>query len=93
MFCAGMVGDQPKSGVLTSVNYPGQYANYLESRKIIQVAEGKAIRFAWTNFNTESGYDYVKIMDADGTLLTPDEISGSNLPPPGTSGHRWEGYP
>ena len=51
-----MVGDEessPKSGVLTSPNYPERYPSNHHSTKTIQVAEGKTIRFAFTSFSTE----------------------------------------
>ena len=68
----GMVGDEkPKSGVLTSPNYPERYTYDLDSNHMIKVAEDKTIRFEWTNFNTEPEYDYVEIIDEDGTNLTP----------------------
>merc|ERR1719430_1254475 len=51
---------------------------------MIHVAEDKTIRFVWTNFKTEPDYDYVQIVDKDGTELTP-KLSGSSIPPPGTS--------
>ena len=79
-----MVGDEesmPKSGVLTSPNYPELYPNHLDSTQTVQVAEGKTIRFDWTNFNTEPEYDYFQIVDGDGTDLTP-KISGNGLHPP-----------
>ena len=87
-----MVGDEKlTSGILTSPNYPERYTSDLDSNHMIQVAEGKTIRFEWTNFNTEPEYDYVQIVDGDGTELFPSRwylttrYSGTRLPPPGTS--------
>ena len=77
-----MVGDEegsPKSGVLTSPNYPERYFSNHHSTKTIQVAEGKTIRFAFTSFSTEDELDYVQIKDEDGTDLT-GQMSGSRLP-------------
>ena len=77
-----MVGDEessPKSGVLTSPNYPERYPSNHHSTKTIQVAEGKTIRFAFTSFSTEDELDYVQIKDEDGTDLT-GQMSGSRLP-------------
>ena len=83
-----MVGDEesmPKSGVLTSPDYPELYPNNHDSTQTIQVAEGKTIRWSWTHFDTESSrYDYVQIVDEDGTDLTP-KYWGSSLPLPSTS--------
>ena len=82
-----MVGEEerrPKSGFLTSPNYPERYPNSHDSTQTIQVAEGKAIRWTWTNFYTEPEYDYVQIVDEDGTDLTPKHW-GSSIPPPSTS--------
>ena len=84
----GMVGDEEslvKSGVLTSPNYPEGYPNNHDSTQTVQVAEGKTIRYVWTNFQTEvRQYDYVEIVDEDGTILVSRK-GGSSLPSPGTS--------
>ena len=76
---SGMVGDEgsmPESGILESPNYPHHYPNDHDSTQTVQVAEGKTIRYVWTNIETEgwSGgpggpYDYVDIVDEDGTIL------------------------
>jgi len=91
----GMVGDEesmPKSGVLTSPNYPNSYPNDHDSTQTIEVAEGKTIRYVWTNFQIEGSgpggpYDYVEIVDGpveNGNFLM-FRTYGSSLPPPGTS--------
>jgi len=74
----GMVDDEslPKSGVLTSPNYPERYPNSHDSTQTIEVAEGKTIHFTITNFNTEPEYDYVEIIDEDGTNVTPPSSGG-----------------
>jgi len=84
----GMVGAEesmPKSGVLMSPNYPSRYPSNHDSTQIVEVAEGKYIRFEFTNFNTEPEYDWVQVVDPSGTHLTPVEdggkIWGSSLPP------------
>ena len=65
-------GSMPKSGVLYSPYYTSDiYPNSHDSTQTIQVAEGKTISFTFTNFNTEPEYDYVEIIDEDGTNLTP----------------------
>jgi len=91
----GMVGDEEsmlKSGVLTSPNYPNDYPNNHDSTQTVVVAEGKTIRYVWTNFRTEGWnggpggpWDYVEILDEDGTSLMSKTYGGSSLPSPGTS--------
>ena len=86
-FSTGIVGDEesrPKSGVLKSPNYPSRYPSNHDSTQTIEVAEGKRIRFGFTNLNTEPAYDYVQVVDEDGSELTP-KITGSDRrrPPPG----------
>ena len=74
---------------MTSPGYPKYYPNSDTRQSVnsqtIQVAEGKTIRFSFTDFTTEpaSVYenDYVQFLDADGTNLTPklfghDRLSG-----------------
>merc|ERR1712130_268862 len=89
----GMVGDEediPKSGVLKSPNYPNSYPNDHDSTQTVEVEEGKIIFYVWTNFHTEGSnrpsgpYDYVEIVDEDGTSLMT-KTGGSDLPPPGSS--------
>ena len=89
-----MVGDEesfPKSGILTSPKYPKRYPNAHDSTQTIQVAEGKKIRWTWTNFYTEPENDFVQIVDEDGTDLTPKHSGNfpnqavGNFPPPSTS--------
>ena len=80
-----MVGDResaPKSGVLTSPNYPHLYPSNHVSTQIIAVREGRTIRLRWTNFNTEQEYDNIQI--TDGLRLLP-QLLGSSLPPPWNS--------
>ena len=72
-------GSVPERGVLTSPNYPDLYPNNHDSTQTIQVAEGKTINFTITNFNTEPEFDYVQILDEDGTNLMP--VSRSTLNP------------
>ena len=62
----------PKSGFLTSPNYPERYPNSHDSTQTIEVAEGKTIRFSFTYFDTEREYDYVRILDSNENNLTPE---------------------
>merc|ERR1712222_194561 len=84
----GIVGDEeskPKSGVLMSPNCPQRYPSNHDSMQIVEVAEGKHIRFEFTNFNTEPEYDWVQVVDPSGTHLSEFEeggkIWGSSIPP------------
>ena len=88
-----MVGDEgseeslPKSGVLKSPNYLNSYPNDHDSTQTVEVAEGKTIRYVWTDFQTEGGscsYDWVEIVDEDGASLR-SRMCGNSLPSPGTS--------
>ena len=79
------------SGVLTSPNYPDRYPNSHDSTQTVEVAEGKTIPYVWTNIETEgwSGgpggpYDYVDIVDEDGTILLSKRYC-NGLPSPGAS--------
>jgi len=80
-----IVGDEesrPKSGVLMSPYYPSRYPEHYDSTQTVQVPEGKRIRFGFTNFDVEPKYDYVQVVDEDGSELTP-KLWGSSLPPTG----------
>ena len=68
----------PKSGVLTSPNYPSRYPNSHVSTQTIKVAEGKTIRVYWTSFSTEVEHDYIRIVDGE---ETGRRMSGNDLPP------------
>ena len=75
-----MVGDEesmPKSGVLTSPNYPESYPNNHDSTQTIEVAEGKTIQLSWTSFNTERKYDYVTVVNEDVAEVV---LTGYDLP-------------
>ena len=65
-----------------SPNYPSNYPSNHDSTQTIEVAEGKTIHFAWKSFDTEPEHDYVRIVDGDGTILSP-QIWGPGLPSPG----------
>ena len=55
------------SGVLTSLNFPEKYFNYLDIVQKIQVPEGNTIWIRFTDFDCEREYDTVTITDNDGT--------------------------
>jgi len=62
---------------LTSPNFPQSYPSSHDSTQAIRVAEGKTIQIRFTDFDTESEYDYVEINDGDGTSLLSPRESGS----------------
>ena len=59
----------PTSGHLTSPNFPANYPNKLHERKTIKVAKGNVINIHFTDLDLERPYDYVDIIDGDGTFL------------------------
>ena len=82
-----MVGESgPKSGVLYSPWFTSSiYPNSHDSTQTIEVAEGKTIRFKFTDFNTEPEYDYVWIMDGNGAEIMPRTWGRNELEKWGTS--------
>ena len=59
----------PTSGHLTSPNFPANYPLELHERKTIEVAKGNVIKIHFTDLDVERPYDYVDIIDGDGTFL------------------------
>ena len=73
------------TGVVTSPNYPCNYPKNLNRTTTITAKEGMVVELDFTDFNTESGYDFggddtLTILDNDGTVLS-QERSGDCLPP------------
>ena len=61
-----MVGEEfvsPKSGVLTSPNFPHFYPKHVNSTETIQVREGSVIKLEFRHFRTESSQDYLWITE------------------------------
>jgi len=71
------------SGTVTSPNFPNNYPNNFSRTYCIQPASGQATTLTFTAFNTESGFDFVRIRNAAGAQLS--NTSGTTLPPPATS--------
>jgi Zn-dependent metalloprotease/subtilisin-like proprotein convertase family protein len=71
------------SGTLASPNYPNDYPNGVDTTWCIQPLSGNAATLTFTAFNTESGYDFVEIRDAEGAVLS--NTSGTTAPPDATS--------
>jgi vibriolysin len=90
VFCDGSV--QPiqcdetltaESGTVTSPNFPANYPDNHRRTTCIQPASGGAATLTFTAFNTEPGFDFVRIRDANGAQLS--NTSGATPPPPATS--------
>ena len=74
-------------GVVTSPNYPLHYPNNIEKLMKIQVESGKILRLEFTFFEVVGelqskcqNFDFVKIIDGDGTTLM-DKSCGSSSDP------------
>merc|ERR1712137_917429 len=76
----GKVMPQPR-GVITSPNYPSNYPNLMSYWWSATTSGGLVWRVTFTDFETEQGYDVVRIYDGPSAssplLLT---ASGSGLP-------------
>ena len=73
---------------IQSPNYPNNYDDYTDETFHRSVEEGSLILITFTDFHLEShqscGFDWVKIVDGDGTVLL-DKSCGSDKPDPITS--------
>ncbi|MCS7189561.1 MAG: T9SS type A sorting domain-containing protein [Bacteroidia bacterium] len=71
------------SGTITDGSGANNYQNQLDCRWVLQPGSGVGIRIEFTQFDTESGYDFVRIYD--GPFVNSDYLvrsfSGSSLPP------------
>jgi Zn-dependent metalloprotease/subtilisin-like proprotein convertase family protein len=72
-----------ESGTLTSPNYPNPYPDNFSHIWCIQPASGQPATLHFDAFNTESGYDFVTIKDANGAVLST--TSGTTAPADSTS--------
>ena len=72
-----------ESGTLTSPNYPNPYPDNFSHIWCIQPASGQPATLHFDAFNTESGYDFVTIKDANSQVLST--TSGTTAPPDATS--------
>ena len=70
------------TGVVTSPNYPDNYPIDIYRTETIQVEEGLTLLLQFTAFNMEPhsncGFDYLKIMDGDGTILMEKSCGSSD---------------
>ena len=90
--CTG--GDCPSSttGTVKSPNYPDNYPDHEDLSIPIEVTSGSTIELSFTTLDIEPeascGYDYVKILDSDGTTELA-KLCGDSLPSPlKSSGHK-----
>ena len=70
------------SGSITDNSGPSSYFNNMTCSKLIQPVDGEPITLTFTAFNTEAGYDYVRVYNGS-TTSSPlfGTFSGSSLPP------------
>ena len=81
IICDETITDE--NGTLSSPNYPNPYPDNFSHIWCIQPASGQPATLHFDAFNTESGYDFVTIKDANGTQLS--STSGATPPPDATS--------
>jgi len=89
VYCGGATQPPPScdqtltaaSGTITSPNYPSNYPNNVKRTWCIQPASAATLTFS--AFDTESGYDFVTIRDANGQQLS--KTSGATKPAAATS--------
>ena len=72
-----------ESGTITSPNFPANYPDNFRRTYCIQPASGSPATLTFTAFNTEAGFDFVRIRDANGANLS--NTSGTTAPEPETS--------
>ncbi|RMF53463.1 MAG: T9SS C-terminal target domain-containing protein, partial [Bacteroidetes bacterium] len=85
-YCQGMVQLSAPSGTFSDGSGSSDYTNRTNCSWLIQPPGATWIRLSFTSFNTESGYDFVRVYDG-ATTSAPllGSYSGSNLPPQITS--------
>ncbi|MBN2273765.1 MAG: Ig-like domain-containing protein [Bacteroidales bacterium] len=75
------------TGIVTDNSGSSDYGNNMTCAKLIQPSGGGPIVLQFTEFTTESGYDYVRVYDgATTSAALLGSFSGSSLPPVLTSG-------
>jgi hypothetical protein len=72
-----------ETGTLTSPNYSNAYPNNFRRTWCIQPASGRPATLRFDALNTEAGYDFVDIKDANGAQLSSN--SGTSTPADSTS--------
>jgi Zn-dependent metalloprotease/subtilisin-like proprotein convertase family protein len=71
------------TGTLSSPNFPNPYPNNFRRTWCVQPASGNAATLHFTAFNTESGFDFVELKNAAGTVVS--RTSGTTAPADVTS--------
>lgn len=80
-YCSGLTQLTNGSGTITDGSGNNDYENDADCRWLIKPQGASSVTLNFTSFDTESGYDYVKIYQGNstsGTLLL--EHSGSSIP-------------
>jgi len=79
-----MYNCQAPVGVVSSTNFPNNYPNKLKQTEPITAGKGQVLRLEFMAFDVEEhtrcGYDHLKIIDGDGTILMK-KTCGNTLPP------------
>jgi len=75
-----------KSGTETSENFPDNYPNSLDKRYTIEADDTFVIEFSSFDleYHPSCSFDWVKIVDGDGSVLLPEKC-GSDIPAPVTT--------
>lgn len=81
--CSGTQLLSQPSGTITDGSGSSNYQDNLDCRWVIQPGSGVGIRIEFTQFRTESGYDFVTIYDGSqvNSRYTVRRFSGTTLPP------------
>jgi phosphotriesterase-related protein len=71
-----------ESGTIADNSGSSDYSDYLSCQKLIEVPGSKAITLQFTSFETEDGFDFVKVYDGS-SISSPllGAFSGNALPP------------
>lgn len=94
VFCDGGAAPAPAcdqtltgaTGELTSPNYPNNYGDRFAKTWCIDAPAGRTVTVSFTDFVTESGYDFVTILDKNGAQLS--KTSGATTRPPNATSSR-----
>jgi pseudolysin/vibriolysin len=72
-----------ESGTVSSPNFPNDYPDNFRRTYCVQPASGSPATLHFDSFNTEAGFDFVRIRDANGAQIS--NTSGPTAPPDATS--------